>query len=168
MNQIIKIIGGLLFTIMSFTVHAQVNASATASATILAGISITKSQDMNFGRLNPGSGGGTVVLSTAGVVTPSGDVTKLAGVTPTAATFSVAGETGYTFSITLPTTDYIINDGNSHEMTVNLFTSDPASTGTIAGGGTTLKVGATLTIATGQISGIYTNLTGFNVTVNYN
>lgn len=168
MKHLIKITGVILFTIIAFTVNAQVNASATASATILAGITITKSQDMNFGRLNPGIGGGSVLLSTAGVVTPSGDVTKLAGITPTAATFSVAGENNYTFSITLPTSNYIINDGSGHEMTVSLFTSDPTPTGTIAPGGTSLKVGATLTITAGQVSGLYTNGTGFNVTVNYN
>lgn len=149
-------------------ISAQVNASATASATILTGISITKVQDMNFGRLNPGNAGGTAVLSTAGVVTPSGDVTKLAGVTPSAASFTVSGETSYTFSITLPSSDYIITDGSSHDMTVNTFLSSPATTGTISGGGTTLSVGAKLTVNAGQVSGIYTNGTGFTVTVNYN
>lgn len=154
--------------VISSKTSAQVNASATASATILTGISITKVQDMNFGRLNPGASGGNAVLSTAGVVTPSGDVTKLAGVTPSAASFTVSGETGYTFSISLPSSDYIISDGSSHNMTVNTFLSDPATSGTISGGGTTLSVGAKLTVSAGQVSGTYTNGTGFTVTVNYN
>lgn len=149
------------------TINAQVNATATASATILTGISITKVQDMNFGRLNPGTGGGTATISTAGVVTPTGDVTKLAGVTPTAASFTVSGETGYTFTITLPSSDYTITDG-SNTMIVNTFLSSPSSSGTISGGGTTLSVGAKLTISAGQASGTYTNGTGFTVTVNYN
>lgn len=155
----------LIFSIKS--VNAQVNATATASATILTGISITKVQDMNFGRLNPGSGGGTASVSTSGVVSPTGDVTKLAGVTATAASFTVSGEIGYTFSITLPTSDYIISY-LTNNMTVNTFVSDPSSTGTIAGGGTTLSVGAKLTVTAGQVSGTYTNGTGFAVTVNYN
>lgn len=149
------------------SVSAQVNATATASATILTGISITKVQDMNFGRLNPGASGGTATISTAGVVTPTGDVTKLAGATPTAASFTVSGETGYTFSISLPTSDYTISY-LTNNMTVNTFISDPATTGTIVGGGTTLSVGAKLTVASGQVSGTYTNGTGFTVTVNYN
>ncbi len=159
----------LAISFLSFTVlSAQVNATATASATILTGISIAKVQDMNFGRFNPGAGGGTATVSTAGVVSPTGGVTKLAGATPTAASFSVSGETGYTFTITLPSSDYIITDGSSNNMTVNTFNSDPSSTGTIAGGGTTLSVGAKLTVSAGQISGTYTNGTGFSITVNYN
>lgn len=161
----------LFFFCLSFlllnNLNAQVNATATASATILTGISITKVQDMNFGRLNPGTSGGTATISTAGVVTPTGDVTKLAGITATAATFTVSGETGYTFSITLPSSDYIISY-LTNNMTVNTFVSDPTPTGTIAGGGTTLSVGAKLTVAAGQVSGTYTNGTGFTVTVNYN
>ena len=154
--------------LISNSINAQVNATATASATIVTGISISKVNDMNFGRLNPGSGGGTAELSTASVVTPTGDVTKLAGATPSAASFTVSGETGYTFSITLPSSDYTISDGSSHNMIVNTFLSSPATSGTIAGGGTTLSVGATLTVAAGQVSGNYTNVTGFTVTVNYN
>jgi hypothetical protein len=167
-HHIIKLLSLALLVLIMHDLSAQVNATATASATILTGISITKIQDMNFGRLNPGSGGGTASISTAGVVTPTGDVTKLAGVTPTAASFTVSGETGYTFSITLPSSDYTITDGSSHNMTVNTFISDPATTGTIAGGGTTLSVGAKLTVSAGQVSGTYTNGTGFTVTVNYN
>jgi hypothetical protein len=150
-HHIIKLLSLALLVLIMHDLSAQVNATATASATILTGISITKIQDMNFGRLNPGSGGGTASISTAGVVTPTGDVTKLAGVTPTAASFTVSGETGYTFSITLPSSDYTITDGSSHNMTVN-----------------TLSVGAKLTVSAGQVSGTYTNGTGFTVTVNYN
>ena len=130
-------------------ISAQVNASATASATILSGINITKVQDMHFGRLNPGAYGGTAVLSNSGVVAPSGDVTKLAGVTPSAASFTESGETGYTISITLPSSDYIISDGPSHDMTLNTNLSNPPITGTISGGGTTFSVGAKLTVIAG-------------------
>lgn len=169
MHKIYKLLA-LIIVSLTFVngIEAQVNATATASATILSGISITKVNDMNFGRLNPGINGGAAVLSTASIITPSGDVTKLAGTTPTAASFTVSGETSYTFSITLPSSDYIISDGSSHNMTVNTFLSDPSSTGTIVGGGTTLSVGAKLTISAGQVSGVYTNGTGFTVTVNYN
>lgn len=162
-----KVLFLLLLIVTSDYLSAQVNATATASATILTGISITKVQDMNFGRLNPGTSGGTATISTSGVVTPTGDVTKLAGVTATAATFTVSGETGYTFSITLPSSDYTISY-LTNNMTVNTFVSDPTPTGTIAGGGTTLSVGAKLTVSAGQVSGTYTNGTGFTVTVNYN
>jgi len=67
----------------------------------------------------------------------------------------------------LPTTVNITSGSNT--MTVNTFTSSPATTGTLSSGGTQdLKVGATLNVSAAQAAGTYTNSTAVPVTVNYN
>lgn len=154
------------------TLNAQSTASATATATIVTPISITKTgTDLNFGNIAVGSIGGTVTVA------PDGSRTKTGGLTlpPTnlgtvsAAQFTVTGNNDYTYSITLPTSVTLTHTNNSNTMTAGSFTSSTGgSTGTLSSSGTqALNVGATLTVATGQLAGTYTNAQ-FDVTVNYN
>ena len=89
--------------------------------------------------------------------------------TVAAADFTVSGQASYTYAITLPSTTVTLTDGSSHTMGVTSFTSTPSSTGTLSGTGSQdLKVGATLSVASAQTPGTYTNSTGVPVTVNYN
>ena len=55
-------------------------------------------------------------------------------------------------------------------MTVNTFASNGVTnaTGILTAGVFELRVGATLNVTAAQPSGVYTNATGFDVTVNYN
>jgi hypothetical protein len=148
---------------------AQVTASATASATILEPIAISKTVDMNFGNLAVNASAGTIVLTPESARTATGGVTFLptnAG-TITAASFTVTGLADATYSITLPAAATVIsNSGN--DMTVDNWTSTPTPTGTLTGGQQTLNVGATLNVPGSSPSGVYTSATPFNVTVNYN
>ena len=52
-------------------------------------------------------------------------------------------------------------------MTAGSFTSNPSGTGTLSSGTQNISVGATLTVAAGQVPGVYTS-GNFSVTVNYN
>jgi len=154
---------------LSITSFGQATASATATATIVAPIAITKTVDMNFGNVAV-IGAGTVILAPAGTRSATGGVTlpNVTG-TVTAASFNVTGEGAYTYAITLPSTDYTITHTNNTDvMIVNTFLSDPSGTGTLTAGAQTLNVGATLNIGAAQLAGLYTNATGFDVTVNYN
>ena len=153
------------------TTFAQQTSSATASAsaTVITPISISKTVDMNFGNVAVGSSLGTVVLATAGTRTSTGGVSLPATTgSPTAASFTVTGQGNYTYAITLPSTALTITDGASHNMTVTTFTSNPGSTGTLSSGTQTLLVGATLNVGASQATGAYTSATPFTVTVNYN
>ncbi len=172
-NIIIKaaaIVSVVLACGFSQSASAQSSATASASATIVTPITITKNVDMNFGNAAvQAATGGTVVLAPAGTRTATSGVT-LPAVTGTvaAASFDVAGQANYTYAITLPSS-LTITDGGSNSMTVNSFTSTPASTGTLSSTGTqTLTVGATLNVTAGQAAGTYTSGTPFTVTVNYN
>ena len=157
----------LAFTAATF---AQVTASATASATIITPIAISKTVDMNFGNVAVNSSLGTVVLTPAGTRSRTGGVTLPAvGGTVTAASFTVTGAGTSTYAITIPSTNYTITRvSGSETMIVNTFASTPSGTGTLSGGTQTLTVGATLNVGASQVAGTYTNAVGFDVTVNYN
>lgn len=148
---------------------AQVTESATATATIVAPIAITNTVDMNFGNVAVSGTAGTVILAPASTRTISGEVTLPVNEgTVAAASFTVTGATDYTYDITLPSVDYIITEIGSATMIVNTFTSDPSGTGVLTAGEQILNVGATLNVGASQATGVYTNATGFEVTVNYN
>src|ERR1700744_6017200 len=134
---------------------AQASATASASANIITPISITKTVDMNFGNVAvSATTAGTVILSTGGTRTTGGaggvTLPAVAG-TVAAATFTVSGLASYTYAITL-TSSAVITDGSTHQMTVNGFTSNPSSTGTLGAstGTQTLQLGATLNVTAGQ------------------
>jgi hypothetical protein len=159
-----------VFFIAETTSFGQVTASASATATIVAPIAITKTVDMNFGNIAVSTSAGTVVLAPAGTRTNTGGVSFPASTgTVAAASFNVTGEGSYTYAITLPSGNYTITRVSSSEtMTVNTFVSNPSGTGTLTSGSQTLNVGATLNVSGSQVAGEYTNATGFDVTVNYN
>jgi len=170
LKSTITIMAILVLTLLAGTTFAQATDAATATATIVAPIGIANSIDMNFGTVAVSTSLGTVVLTPAGSRSVTGGVT-LPVVTGTvaAAEFDVTGEGAYTYSITLPSGDYTITRVSGAEtMAVNTFTSTPTTTGTLSGGTQTLTVGATLNVAGSQVAGVYTNGTGFDVTVNYN
>lgn len=175
MKKVIKLFA--LITVMvafSSATYAQVSETAAATAVIVSPITITLVTDLEFGNIASGTVAGTVVLSTAGVRTPTNVTLPATTGTVTAASFTVGGTPAYTYSITLPAGATTISDGLGNTMTVDTWTSNPTPTGTIGGGGTeTLYVGATLNVGANQTSGIYRsdNAGGsgdFTVTVNYN
>ncbi len=159
----------LLLVMVGFAAgaFAQETANATASATVVTPISITKTVDMSFGNVAVKSdAGGTVVLDANDGTTVTGDVTlPVTAGTISSAAFTINGETAYTYAITLPTT-VSITDVGVETMALSSFVSLPSGTGTLTAGTENLKVGATLTVGAAQVSGAYTG--NFDVTVNYN
>lgn len=139
-------------------------ATANATATIVTPIAMTKTADMAFAEVAAGSTAGTIVLATDGSRTATGG-TKVGGGTGVAASFTVTGQSGYTYNITLPGSASTLSDGASHTMTVNTWTSNPTPSGTLTGGTSTLKVGGTLNVGASQVAGTYTGT--FSVTVAY-
>jgi hypothetical protein len=171
MKNLTKVLLGLGAVLFSFSQSfGQASETANASATIVIPISIEKVSDMNFGNVAvQASTGGTVELTPAGSRTPVGGVT-LPAITGTvsAASFTVSGTPNYTYAITLPSSVTITNS-SSNTMTVDVFTSNPSTTGLLSNAGSqTLNVGATLNVSAAQPAGVYTSITPFTVTVNYN
>ncbi len=161
----------LALVMISFSAitYAQVSATATASATIVSPIAISKTVDMNFGNVAASGTAGTVVLTPAGGRSTTGGVTlPVTAGTVTAASFTVTGTPDYTYAITLPAAALTITSGGP-SMTVSNWTSTPTPTGTLTGGTSTLTVGATLNVGVNQTAGVYgIPAETFTVTVNYN
>ena len=127
---------------------------------IAAPISISAGASMDFGTMTPTGTAGTVTVTPAGVRTSVN--VDLFGGTPAAASFSVTGEPGQAYFITLPSSTTLTSGGNT--MTVDTFT-DAGATPTLVGGSDTFNVGATLNVGGAQAAGTYSGT--FPVTVNY-
>ncbi|HZI94079.1 MAG TPA: DUF4402 domain-containing protein [Patescibacteria group bacterium] len=160
---------GVLALSAIFATGAANAASANATAQIVTAIAISNTGDLSFGRIISAVGAGTVVLAPAtDIRTPTG-VTLASATGATAASFAVTGTGTDTYAITLPSAAIAITRTTGAEaMSVSTFTSFPsvANGGALTGGAQTLKVGATLNVGAGQLSGDYIGT--FDVTVAYN
>ena len=155
------------------TVFAQssANVSTTGSARIVQPIAITKNSDLAFGTVvRPTSGSNTIAVDqTNGTRSLSGGGDGvLVTSTVTRATYTVDGEGGQTFSISVPAT-FSMTGSTSGTITVNL--TPTATTGTLSGavgaaGSATFGVGGDFTLATSQATGQYSG--SFTATVAYN
>lgn len=156
---------GMAFSVTTFAQGAS--ATATASATIVTPLALTKTTDMSFGNLSVNATPGTITLPAAAapVRTRTGGVTLMPGGTVTAAYFALTGLSGATFSVTLPADGAVTLTGPGAPIVANTFTS--SATGTLTGGTENFYVGTTLAIAASQTAGVYTSA-AFTVTVNYN
>lgn len=139
--------------------HAA-QASASATATILSPITVTKTADLAFGKIIAAASADTVTISAAGALT-CGSALTCSGTT-SAAAFNVAGSAGEVVTLSSDA-NVTLSDGASHTMTSTLSTS--ASTLTLAGGAGSFTVGGVLSVGANQFAGAYTG--NFNVTVNY-
>ncbi|MEB2778291.1 DUF4402 domain-containing protein [Algoriphagus sp. D3-2-R+10] len=164
----------LLVVGLAFSATAQtgdpVEGTATATATIITPLTLTHVADMNFGNITATTAGGTVILAPAGGRTASG--VQLPGTTGTvaAASFTVAGEASYAYTVNLPTAHTITKAASTETMSLGTFTSSLVdNTASLDGTGAgAFTVGSTLTVGASQASGTYTNATGFTVSVVYN
>lgn len=146
--------------------------STTGSSTILQPITISKTTDLAFGKVvRPASGSNSVVINeTTGARTLSGGG-NAQGVTSTTsrAEYSVAGEGGQTFSITVPGSFDMTRSGGSETLTVTLVSTATSGTlsGSLGGSGTAgFGVGGSFPVATTTTPGAYSGT--FDVTVAYN
>ena len=157
--------------------RAANNATASATAVVLVPISVVKTTDLSFGRLVAGNG--TVTLDTSGGRAKTGGTALPMGATPTAALFTVTGDTTNTFSISYTGTSSVLTDGTpADDMTVtfiteaigttspNAKTSGQDATGTLVAGNAYIYVGASLIVGAAQPAGTYTGTIA--VTVDYN
>ncbi|MEZ5680733.1 MAG: DUF4402 domain-containing protein [Erythrobacter sp.] len=134
----------------------------TATATIVAPIAITHDTGaaLGFGLMTAGNGG-TVVVTTAGAGTATGEVVLVSGSANSADSFTVTGDAGRSFSI-------VTTGGNVVSGTDSMaFTTTAAASGTLSAGGTAaFSVGGTLTVGSGQAAGSYSG--SYDATVTYN
>lgn len=147
-------------------VSAQATATFTASATIIQPIGITTTSDMNFANIDAKSGG-AVILTPENTRISSGGVELADGTNVSAAEFEVTGQSGYSFSISLPDGQYDLTNGNEN-MVLKDFTSSIVDGGNLSDGSKLVRVGATLEVNAKQPPGTYTTPRNLEVSVNYN
>lgn len=158
----LMILGTMLVAGSAF---AQVSAtdSASATATIVPGITLSNTVDLAFGDMLSPAAAGTATVDTADGITYGGVVG--AGGTVTSALFDVTGGANKGYDVTLPSAAITISSG-ANTMTVDTFTSSCASC-TLDGTGTgSFTVGGTLNVGAAQAEGSYAGT--FDVTVAYN
>jgi hypothetical protein len=144
-------------------------ATANATAEVIKAISITKSADLNFAGIVPAASAGSVKVAADGTRTCT--TVSCAG-TAAAASFSVSGESGYTYAVTLPGANVSLahaTDTTASMTIVSTSFAEASGSGTHtldANGADTVTVGATLDVGANQVAGDYSG--SFNVTVEYN
>ena len=151
MKSMLKIFTILLvLSGLSFSVFSQGASIALATAGVSATI-------VEPGSITTDLGNGTLILAGQVVVTPVRARGKSAGLilpvstgSYTAAFFSLAGTTGYTITINVPSSPLIFHNG-ANSMKITSFTSEPS-----------------LNAGSDMIAGVYVSATPFMVTVNYN
>ena len=169
-KTLVTFIAVALFAVLSGSMFAQSNASAsaTASARIVAGIAISKTNDLGFGQIVHGSTAGTVTLNpTTDLRTANGGVTLGQNGGAHAAVFAVTGEPNYNYNLSLPSLVYLMLNGNGSLLLLDNFTSTLTSnSGTLDNSGIqSFSVGATANIAALQYTGVYTG--SFTAIVTY-
>jgi spore coat protein U-like protein len=137
------------------------DARATASATIVAPITISNATNLSFGAFDA-SRTGTITVDTAGGRTANG--VAFGGGSPSAASFSIGGQSGLCYNIVYTGTSATLSNGPD-TLSLAIFsdlggapTSSgvPVSSGTLGAGPTTLRVGAILTVnSAGTPAGTY-------------
>ncbi len=147
--------------------HSQ-SISVNSKARVITPLSIenTGGQGLDFGVIALGEAESKVIVS-AEVTVPanvaSGDAVVITSTPQKAAKFTVSGETGQAYSITLPTTASLTSGGSS--LTVSNFTCSNGLGGNI-GTNDLFYVGGELTIPAGATPAVYQGT--FSVTVAYN
>lgn len=159
--------------------HAQASATAptTSSVTIFRPIMLTKDSDLSFGTVvRPLAGSGTVTISQtdgtralngSGALLNTGSPNTQAA--PSRATYTVSGEGGQTFSITVPPT-FNMSRANGSE-TIEVVLTPSSTTGLLSNalgqaGTATFGVGGSIAIDSNTAGGAYTGT--FITTVAYN
>jgi hypothetical protein len=169
-------LGGLLLTTALSPAAQAVPATATskagsavegdaAVASILNPVAITSLRGLSFGRLDPGSHDGSLLVSTGGARIPAGGVSLSSTDPGHTAMFDVSGTPSTTYSISLPVFPVILSSG-SHTLRVQAFSCSPSTIGKLdASGKEILSIGALLLVASDQAPGDYTG--SFLVSVDF-
>lgn len=132
-------------------------------------VSATSTQSLNFGSFYPLGAGGSVIISTSGARTSTGNIVLLSGGISSNAIFEVRGNNRVRniTSITIPNAT-LTRVGGGGTLSLRTFITSPSPNINIRNRTAIINVGATLTVGsiTANPPGSYVGT--FNVTFNYN
>jgi hypothetical protein len=153
----------LIATQASAQTSAQLT-DTTGTTTIIAPISLIRNSNLVFGTVTrpTGANSSLVKITAGGTFSITGGDAVAAGGTPTAASYTVNGESGSGYSISLGALTMARSGGGSIPVTL----TSSKNTGTLTGGTDTFAVGGEFTLTNATLLGAYSGT--FNVTVQYN
>jgi hypothetical protein len=140
---------------------------ATANATIILPLSVTKLQDMDFGSIAPTTAGTAVLDPDTDTLSVTGGASAVGG-TPHCAEFIGAAEHNSVVNIKIPKQPInLTRVGGTETMTASNFTlqSGLKKKALANMDSFTFRVGATLSVAAAQVEGTYVGT--FDVTLQY-
>ncbi len=140
--------------------------SQNATITVRRSIVVTKLSDLAFGTMLVPTGSGSVIINpTTGARTTSGTApTLITGPLFGRAAYTITGESGSTFTITVPATFTMTNGTTT--LTVTTSRSNAAGTYTLTGGTFSFGMGGTLPVTAATTRGQYTG--SVTLTMAYN
>lgn len=163
----------VVITALVFCVNASAQLSATSSATavIYSALTITNTQDLDFGVIIPSGVAGTVAMDATGAEVLT-NVTAHPSSAPLPAIFHVVGEPNETYDIAITNPPITLTGPAANTMQITAIVSNPAegiNTGLLdATGVQDISIGGTLSVGVNQAAGTYTNANAITVTINYN
>jgi Mat/Ecp fimbriae major subunit len=149
-----------IFAVASSQSYAA-STTGTATVNILKATTLTKTADLDFGKIAPGTSSATARINFDDTRTCSSGLTCLGKAS--AGAFDVTGSTGETLSVTLANTDVTLTQASGEKMKVSLALNSAQVT--LVNGKGQVKVGGTLSIGALQAGGVYSGL--FELTVDY-
>lgn len=175
MKKFILLLLGIAFFFGLFVQKAQAQISATAQAQVFAevieALTATETSQLSFGRFAPNNQGGQIRISPQGERNAIGSL-ALGGGTFNPGSFYITGQSGSSFTITLPNTPAVLtNVSKAKTMLVSQWESNPPAgigAGILEGGSLAVNVGATLTVGSlddnpvGVYSGTYSIVFAYN------
>lgn len=162
-----KILLFFIFLSASLSAFAQASASATVEsrATVIDPIQIEKTVDLDFGNIITAYNPGSVILSPDGSRIAYGVEISSSIPGNVAPAEAVVTHGNNNYAISLPESFELFHQENPNQvLVIDRFTVEPLPGDEID----IIKIGATLNLEANQLSGYYTNASGFNVTVSYN
>ena len=148
--------------------HAVTDALDMEAVIVPTGQAIIATETLNFGNITE-TGGGTVVVNTAGAITDSPGAVSLGG-TISEGMIQTFGNPGDTVNFSIPASANLTN-GLGDTMVVDQFNlrtnaGGLAETIVMTGTNTAIPVGGRLNVGAGQATGTYTGTVTVNATFN--
>lgn len=165
MNLLLTVAVSVLALGSSSALAAEATGNGTVTAKIVAPVSITQDQGLDFGTMISPSSATTVTIAASNGARSSTDDSILVGTSEGAAgSFEITGADGQSVNVTLPSQVRLTGTPDG-EMTVDNFVSNKGTTFTLDGGSAIMQVGADLNVGASQAEGDYSG--SYEVTVSY-
>jgi hypothetical protein len=160
----IALVGAALSAVsFASAASAATSATANASAEVLTTLTLTANSSLNFGQIAANTGGSVTVNADS---TASSSGTLISTGTRAPAGFTVTGTPNANVVLTLPTSATLTRSGGTETMSISGFNANPAGAFQLGStGSSNFSIGGTLTVASGQVAGVYNGT--FSVSVEY-